>query len=316
MLTAHHYADGGVTHSVDPASLTERNASGFTWVDIFDGDEADFRHVREAYGLTVLALEEAERRAPRPTLQRHHGFIYLVAFSSTLAEIDLFVGPTWLVSVRRHDETNAEWDPTQAQARFERVALETPAVGLFLATILDELVDGYFEATDAVEDRLESLEELVFTEELGQEHEIQRRLFDIRRDLLLFRRAIVPLRDVMGTLLRREVDWITGDALYQLQDTHDHLLRVIDLVDTERELMGNAMEAHLAIISNRMNDVMKQLTAWGSIVFGATLIAGIYGMNFKHMPELDWWFGYPMALGMMAALGAALYRVFRRWNWL
>ena len=101
-----------------------------------------------------------------------------------------------------------------------------------------------------------------------------------------------------------------------LHDTFDKLLRAVDLVDELRELVGNAVEAHLAVISNQMNSVMKQLTAWGSIVFGATLIAGIYGMNFRHMPELDWYWGYAFALGLMAVMSFVLYRVFKRRDWL
>ena len=101
-----------------------------------------------------------------------------------------------------------------------------------------------------------------------------------------------------------------------MADVTDHLLRVVEQLDAQRELLGNAFEAHLSMQSNQMNLVMKQLTAWGSIVFGATLIAGIYGMNFTHMPELDWKLGYPMALGMMVVLSAALHRVFRKRDWL
>ena len=138
----------------------------------------------------------------------------------------------------------------------------------------------------------------------------------LRRDLLELRRAVVPLREVLTTILRHEVVWFDEVALTVCRDAFDKLLRAIDLVDEQRELVGNAVDAHLAVMSNQMNLVMKQLTAWGSIVFGATLIAGIYGMNFSHMPELSWKLGYPMALAMMAILSAGLYRVFRRRDWL
>jgi len=128
--------------------------------------------------------------------------------------------------------------------------------------------------------------------------------------------VIMPLREVIGALSRQEVPGITGEALAMCRDTYDKILRAVDVVDEQRELVGNAVDAHLAVMSNQMNLVMKQLTAWGSIVFGATLIAGIYGMNFQHMPELAWYYGYPLALGMMVLLSAALYRTFRRRDWL
>ena len=121
---------------------------------------------------------------------------------------------------------------------------------------------------------------------------------------------------MLSAILRREVQWIDGEALITCRDAFDKLLRAVDLVDEQRELVGNAVDAHLAVMSNQMNLVMKKLTAWGAIVFGATLIAGIYGMNFTHMPELSWRIGYPMALGMMAVLSVVLFRVFRKRDWL
>jgi magnesium transporter len=151
---------------------------------------------------------------------------------------------------------------------------------------------------------------------MEDELDVQEALFDVRRELIRLRRAVLPLREVLQALLRNEVQWVQGEALIVCRDTFDKLLRAIDLVDELRELVGNAVEAHLAVMSNQMNLVMKQLTAWGSIVFGATLIAGIYGMNFAHMPELDWKFGYPFALGMMLTMSVILWRWFKRNNWL
>ena len=119
--------------------------------------------------------------------------------------------------------------------------------------LLDELVDGYFDATDAAEDELEELEERIFTRAVPDERAIQQELFDVRRQLLLFRRAVVPLREVLNMMLRREVKWVDDATVVHLQDVYDHVLRAIDLIDGQRELMGNAVDAHLAIISNRMN---------------------------------------------------------------
>ena len=145
---------------------------------------------------------------------------------------------------------------------------------------------------------------------------MQESLFELRRELLRLRRAVMPLREVLQSVLRGEVQQLQGESLVVCRDTFDKLLRAIDMVDELRELVGNAVEAHLAVMSNQMNLVMKQLTAWGSIVFGATLIAGIYGMNFANMPELDWRFGYPFALGLMAVLSFVLYRWFKRNDWI
>ena len=182
--------------------------------------------------------------------------------------------------------------------------------------ILDQLVDGYFDATDRAEEDLEKLEDHIFGEELAEERLVQEQLFDIRRELLKFRRAVVPLREVLAELMRGTVEWVDETTRVHLQDVYDHVLRAIDLLDGQRELMGNAVDAHLAIISNRMNEVMKMMTSWGAILLGSTLIAGIYGMNFIHMPELSWKYGYAYALGLMVLLTAVGYRYFKRRDWL
>jgi magnesium transporter len=286
------------------------------WLDVVDTDDAELDELAKRYDLAQRSFDEANRRAARPKLQRFDDHCYIVAFSGTLAEIDMYLGPTWLITVRHHDDEDREWDPQIAINHFRRTCGNAPTSGLLLAHILDELIDGYFDSTDVLEAALEGLEEKIFSDAVRAEKSMQLDLFGLRRDLLELRRAVVPLREVLTTILRREVLWFDDEALIVCRDAFDKLLRAIDLVDEQRELVGNAVDAHLAVMSNQMNLVMKQLTAWGSIVFGATLIAGIYGMNFSHMPELSWKLGYPMALGMMAVMSTGLYRVFRRRDWL
>ena len=154
------------------------------------------------------------------------------------------------------------------------------------------------------------------SEQVPDEAAIQQELFDVRRQLLFFRRAVVPLREVLNMMLRREVAWVDDATAVHLQDVYDHVLRAIDLIDGQRELMGNAVDAHLAIISNRMNYVMKKMTSWGAILLGSTLVAGIYGMNFRNMPELDWRLGYAWALGIMATITVVGYWFFSKRDWL
>lgn len=301
MFTTHEFGNSG---------------SYFKWIDVVDPQVDELDSLAESYELEARAFDEARRRAARPTMQRFGDHAYVVAFSGQLAEIDIYIGPKWLITVRHHDDTGREWEPTVAIERFERRSRDTMTPGLLLATLMDELIDGYFDATDHIEDRIESVEDRIFVDETLTERVIQQDLFNIRRELIVLRRAVVPLREVISSILRSEVQWIDGEAIVLFRDAFDKLLRATDLIDGHRELVGNAVDAHLAVISNQMNQVMKQLTAWGSIVFGATLITGIYGMNFTNMPELDWRFGYPLALGSMVLLSFALYRAFRRRNWL
>jgi magnesium transporter len=287
-----------------------------TWIDVVDPTVEELAVLAAQYDLTERTFDEAHRRAARPTMQRFDDHAYIVAFSGSLAEIDMYIGPTWFITIRRHDPDGREWDPQPVVELCQRHGSPTTTSGQVLATVLDELIDGYFDTTDALEDKLEVIEDQIFGETLRTEQRVQQGLFGLRRELLELRRSVVPLREVLSAILRREVQWIDGDALTTCRDAFDKLLRAVDLVDEQRELVGNAVDAHLAVMSNQMNLVMKKLTAWGAIVFGATLIAGIYGMNFTHMPELSWRVGYPLALSMMLFLSVVLYRVFRKRDWL
>lgn len=298
--------------------IVHHELDGAKWTDVVDPTEEELEGLDRDHGLGDRTFDEAHRRAARPTMQRLADHAYIVAFSGSLAEIDMYIGDNWFITIRRHDEEGREWDPTVAIARVKRLGASASS-GLILATVLEELVDGYFDSTDVLENNLEEIEERIFgnpVESAEEERGVQEELFAVRRKLLQLRRAVVPLREVLSALLRKEVQWVDDDALIIVRDTFDKLLRAVDIVDELRELVGNAVDAHLAVMSNQMNAVMKQLTAWGSIVFGATLIAGIYGMNFRHMPEIEWYLGYPFALGLMAVLSFVLFRVFRRRDWL
>jgi magnesium transporter len=296
--------------------LTERSYGEVLWIDIVDPSDVELGEAAQRFQLNERTFDEAHRRAARPMMHRYPDHAYLVAFSASLAEIDMYLGPTWLVTVRRHNEGGREWDPGTTIDRFERRSGQTPSASVLLLTVIDVLIDDYFDRTDAIEDQVEVVEDDIFDDTPHVEREIQAKLFSLRRELLQLRRVVMPLREVLGAINRRELPWVDEEALVIARDLYDRMLRVVEVVDEQRELLGNAVDAHLAVMSNQMNLVMKQLTAWGSIVFGATLIAGIYGMNFQHMPELEWYLGYPMALGMMGVLSAVLFRLFRRRDWL
>ncbi len=218
--------------------------------------------------------------------------------------------------MRDRNQAGDLWSLDGARTRFERTRPENATVGFLLYVLLDEMVDGYFAVVDEIEDRLEVLEEQLFTKDGPDERAMQHEMFVARRDLLEFRRRVVPLREVVAALLRGEVSWLDDATLVHLQDVHDHILRATGLLDDQRELLGNVVEAQLAIASNHMNRVMKTMTSWGAILLGATLVVGIYGMNFEHMPELEWRFGYPFALAVIAVITVVGYRVFKRRDWL
>ena len=317
MITARCYPTGAVAE-IDPTDVSEaiKQDDQLVWVDLASPEEADLALVQDEFSLHPLAMEDVRERQQRPKLEHYPTHAFLVAYTAERREVDIFIGPTWLITVREDDTADDKSFIDDARRRFERTRPEHATVGFLLYIVLDELVDGYFNRNDDVEDTLEELENRIFAEGPLDERAIQQELFDVRRELLLYRRMAVPMRDVLAALLRREVAWLDDNAITHLQDVFDHVLRAIDMVDNHRELMGNAVDAHLAIISNRMNKVMKRMTSWGAILLGSTLITGIYGMNFKHMPELSWLFGFWWALGLMAFITVAGYLWFRARDWL
>ena len=287
------------------------------WIDVVDPTPDEIAALTTKYGLAAMAVEDISEPGQRPKLELYPNHAFMVAYDANLAEVDVFIGDAWIITVRERNRDGEVWEPQLAHARCERVGEHERTVGIVVHAILDEIVDGYFNTLDTVEDRIEELENDVFEPPKGvSETQIQQRLFGIRHDLVAFRRKVIPLREVLAALLRGEVKAVDASTLILLQDVFDHLLRAVDTVDSHRELMGNAVDAHLAIISNRMNEVMKLMTSWGAILLGSTLVAGIYGMNFAHMPELQWHYGYFYALGLMLLITVGGYWYFRRRGWL
>jgi magnesium transporter len=287
------------------------------WVDIEEPDEKSINRLGEEFGFHELALEDCLHPHQRPKIEQYDKYFFLVAYGSSaeddgmhLHEMAAFVGPHYLVTVRK--PPSYDLSPVDVRLRAHGELAEEGA-GYFLYVILDEIVDGYFAALEGMEDRSEDVEDQVFA--TGGTPEAQTEIFRLRKDLLKFRRTVAPLRDVLDVLQRRTVEVVTERIEPYYRDVYDHVLRATDFIDGIRDLLSSALEAHLSVVSNRLNEVMKKLTAWASIILVPTLIAGIYGMNFTHMPELRWRFGYGFALALMAGSALLLYRMFKRRDW-
>ena len=310
------YDPGGSRALDDPAeiSVVVKADDTVVWVDLIDPTDDELQCLREEFELHPLAIEDASKHGQRPKLEEYPTHAFLVAYSKDLAEVDLFIGPNWLISVRERNDDGNLWPLDAVLARIDRG--RTMRLGHIVYTLLDELVDGYFEANDAFEDRVEAFEASILTDQLGDDGAVQSELLELRRRLVEFRRVVLPLRDVVVALRRGELAWVDETTALHLQDVSDHVVRAMDGIDSQRELVSNAVDAHLAMMSNRMNQAMKRVTSWGAILLGSTLIAGIYGMNFEHMPELEWRFGYPFALGLMVTITLVGYRLSKRRGWL
>jgi magnesium transporter len=294
----------------DPANVV--------WVDVSDPTSADFTDLAREFGFHPLAIEDCQHVHQRPKVEEYQGYYFIVLYEAQLnaacqlelRELNIFLGQNYLVTV--HSQ------PLRALATAERLwrgwtDLAERGSGLLAHLLIDAIVDDYLPILDVLSDKIDEIEEQIFGDfQTAALQEVLR----LKKQLIFFRRSVVPLRDVFNTLLRREQPVFSRETTVYFQDVFDHLIRVADTIDALREMLGATMEAYLSVSGHRMNLVMKRLTALSAILMSVTLIAGIYGMNFDFMPELGWRYGYIGALGAMVLVGLAVYYYFRKINWL
>jgi magnesium transporter len=331
-----YHASGAVDEHVDPTDVSEHLGDHGTllWVDVEDPTAEDITCLTEEFGVHHLAAEDLTEPAPRPRLARFDTHVLLTVrdcifegdrFSTR--EVNFVFADGWLLSLRKAgEEGEAPMPVDEVVERFERTRKIDGATdeGFLLFVFLDTIVDRFFAVSDAVEERLEAVEDDIFFDpddpavpaRAPADRSVTERLYRLRHDLIGYRRVVSPLREAINPLLRDEVGFLGDAAVLHLRDVYDHVVRAVELSEAHRDLLNGALDAHLSLVSNRMNLVMKRATSWGAILVCNTLVAGIYGMNFQHMPELDWRFGYPLALGVMALTSTVLYVMFKKKDWL
>lgn len=319
-ISARLYRDGRcVDSNLDPDRVDEvlPEAGVLVWLDVAEPTEQDMAKLAEEFGFHELALEDCMHSHQRPKIEQYEGYYFIIFYGAQTGDAGLveqetavFVGSNYLVTVRKAPMLDTNMVVERWDARPE---LTKEGGGYLLYILLDSIVDQYFTVLDAYEDRTEDLEERLIE---GADAANAQEIFALKKQLVRFRRSIAPLRDVLDVMTRGTSTIVTRPLEPYYRDVYDHILRVTDYVDSLRDLLATALEAHLSLVSNRLNLVMKSLTSWGAIILVPTLIAGIYGMNFQHMPELGWRYGYPYALGLMLASSFTLYKVFKRRGWL
>ena len=295
--------------------LTDREGT-LVWVIASAPDDARIADLGREFRLHPLALEDLRKQRQRPKLdayERQHMIVCYEAVPGTpggLSEIHVFVAARWLLSVH--------WGPTpMLDAERQRIAEgrggTAETTGHLLYRLLDAAVDSYFPELDTISDRIDALEYRVLEEEADRQSLAE--ILSLKRRLLELRRVLAPMRDVANSLLRRDLEIVDEASVPYYQDLYDHLVRVLDQLDVYRDLLATVLDARLTVASNNLNAIMKRLTAFTVILMVPTLIAGIYGMNFEIMPELEWPFGYPLALAIMAAAVVISVTFFRRRGW-
>ena len=304
-----------------------RGSGGFVWIGLHEPSPEEFGLVSEEFALHPLAVEDALKAHQRPKLEVYDDSLFLVlkpvvyepdSDQVSTGEIMVFLGDSFVVTVR-----HGEGAPLQAvRARLEK---EPELLGkgptAVLYAISDAVVDRYLDVATELQTDLEELETEVFSPEAGSSRNTASRIYTFKRQVLEFRRATGPLTLPMGRLAGTgqygaTVPFVNEKARPFFRDVGDHLARVNESVEGLDRLVSDVLSAHLAQMSVRQNDDMRKISAWAAMAAVPTMIAGIYGMNFDHMPELHWMWSYPAAIGVMAALEVLLYRTFKQRGWL
>jgi len=328
VITCRVFKDGALKHEIpfDPEAIeAARRDDHRVWVDAIDPSDDELTQLQKTLDLHDLAVEDSRKWGQRAKVDFYPQHLFLVAHGLVLDERDEIVdrevhlfagGGNFVLTVRR--EPLFAFGNTGE--RFESAPdLSKEGIGFLLYLILDEIVDGYLDAIERFEDLSDDVEDAVASDEDDPRGDRTRRLaqtiFRLRQQVVRFRRLTSPMREVVDLLLETPTV-VTQPLVPYFRDVLDHVIRSMELNDNVRDLLTSARELQLAQVSNRLNVVMKKLTAWAAIILIPTLIAGIYGMNFRHMPELDWSFGYPLAIGVMAGSAGLLYWSFRKRDWL
>jgi magnesium transporter len=290
------------------------------WLDVGDPTNEDFALLKREFGLHELAVEDLRKRRQRPKVDTYPGHHVIVAYEALpsndtmrafdLGELHLFAGRQFVVSVHWGHSPVIE----AVQERFQqRTSAVGPNAGWLLYAILDTAVDGYFPLLDRISEDIDDLEDRI----LGGKGNpvLLREVLGLKRQLLELRRVLGPMRDSANQLLRREVEILDDEALPYYQDLYDHLVRVLDSLDLYRDLVSATLDAHESVTTNSLNQIVKRLTAVTVLLMVPTLIAGIYGMNFFFMPELELRYGYPAVLLAMLLIVIGLAWYMRRRDW-
>ena len=317
------YRDGRLADEGFPVGrisdhLVDGNAT--IWLDLRDPDHEDLLVLQEEFGLHPVAVEDALFDRERPKIDRYDSHLFMTAYAARLdtasgelatSEMSVFILPQALITIRKDDGLDIgkvveHWDSNPDLAGH--------GVGFLLYGLLDFIVDGHFEAVQTLDDAVEELEDNLF-DDTPKSMSVHRRSFELRKSLVLLRRVVLPMREVLNTLMRRDVRAVTTELMPYYQDVYDHVLRASEWTESLRDLVTTILETNLTIQGNRMNIITKKVTSWAAIIAVPTFITGFYGMNVPY-PGFNDHVGLFVAVAIMLISGVGLYTVFRRNDWL
>ena len=290
------------------------------WLDLRDPDRDDLDVLSEEFGLHPLAVEDAVYEHERPKLDRYGSHLFLTAYGARLdmdsgklatSELSAFVTKQALITVRKDDGLDIgavveRWDASSDLARF--------GVGFLLYGLLDYIVDGHFETVQSMDEAVEGLEDQLFAA-TPQSLDVQRRSFELRKSLVLLRRIVLPMREIVNTLLRPDLKVVAEDLMPYYHDLYDHVLRATEWTESLRDLVTSILETNLTIQGNRLNIITKKVTGWAAIIAVPTAITGYFGMNVPY-PGFGKMAGFVLSVAFIIVAGLVLYFIFKRKDWL
>jgi magnesium transporter len=290
------------------------------WLDLHSPDHDDLAVLSEEFGLHPLAVEDALHHGQRPKLDRYRSHLFLTAYAARLdvgtgqlatSELAAFITKQALITVRKDDGLDIgavvqRWDDNSDLVGF--------GVGYLLYGLLDYIVDSHFEAVQSLDECVEEIEDRLF-DDIPHNMEVQRRSFQLRKSLVLLRRVVLPMREVVNTLIRRDLHIVGEDLMPYYQDIYDHVLRAAEWTDSLRDLVTSILETNVTIQGNRLNVITKKVTGWAAIIAVPTLITGYFGMNVPY-PGFAQTGGFAASVAAMILAGLVLYLIFKHKDWL
>jgi magnesium transporter len=304
--------------SIDEISDYLARRGHFVWVALKDADAAELDVMKAEFGLHELAVEDARHGHQRPKIEEYGDSLFAVVHSAELSgtelligEVDIFVEKNFVLSVRNRSQQG--FLGVRSRCEREPHLLREGSVFVFYA-LLDAVVDRYFPVIDALESELEKIEEQIFVD--GAERANVERLYQLKRQATVLKHAVAPLLEAVSRLYGSRAPALCGQTQEYFRDVYDHLYRINASIDSIRDTISTAIQVNLSMVNIGQSEVNKRLAAWAAIFAVATALVGIWGMNFKSMPELQWTYGYPLALGIIAAVCGYLHYRFRKSGWL
>lgn len=290
------------------------------WLDLLMPSQEDLGVLVEEFGLHPLAVEDAVSEHQRAKIDKYDDHLFLSSYVARLDdtsgelqvhEVNAFITPRALVTIRKSDDLEVKpllerWDAGKK--------LAASGVPYLLHGLLDLIVDGHFEAVQVLDEQLDALEDVLFDEE-PRSRELQRRSFEVRKSLVLLRRVVLPMREVVNSLLRRDLDVVDEQMQPYYQDVYDHVLRAAEWTESLRDLVSTILETNLTLQGNRLNEVMRNLTSWAAILAVTTAITGFYGQNIPYPGFNEEW-GFITSTVLLFGVTGGLYLFFKRRGWL